>query len=230
MESKHNTYSMISETSPIFFLLAAVGLAVAYKLVPPIIWPTIITYPWEEEEKEDKIVILAGSYNPPHLGHLKMLEYLSNSVRLPPLTISSFHSPQKYLVSPEERVDLLRQILQTSSITNVRVEVVEGYIWRWAKREGATVFYRGIRSWEKDGHDERALQILNTWGPLLLGPLFWPIPTIYIEGDPNYNHISSTLIREICRDGKEAAEDSLDGLVPKTVAKSVSTLYSGKDK
>lgn len=41
--------------------------------------------------------------------------------------------------------------------------VVEGYIWRYAKRRGATIFFRGIRSWEADGADERALQILNTW-------------------------------------------------------------------
>lgn len=47
-------------------------------LLKPILFPTIIEYPWEEvSRKEDKTVILAGSYNPPHLGHLAMLEYLS---------------------------------------------------------------------------------------------------------------------------------------------------------
>lgn len=110
------------------------------------------------------------------------------------------------------------------------ISVVEGYIWRWARREGATVFFRGIRRWENDGSDERALQILNTWGPLLLGPLFWPIPTIYLEGNPKYNHVSSTLIRDLCSDGKEDAEDALAELVPRNIAKSVSTLYCAKDK
>lgn len=107
---------------------------------------------------------------------------------------------------------------------------MEGYIWRWAKREGADAFFRGIRSWEKDGSDERALQILNTWGPLLLGPLYWPIPTTYIEGDPQYNHVSSTLIRSLCSDGKGGVADSLDGLVPRDVAKLVATLYCAKGK
>jgi hypothetical protein len=68
---------MISEASPFSILLTVFGLVATYMLLSPIIVPTIITFPWKEEEKEDKIVILAGSYNPPHLGHLKMLEYLS---------------------------------------------------------------------------------------------------------------------------------------------------------
>jgi hypothetical protein len=61
--------------------VSAVTLAVvSVALLRPILWPRIITYPWKEDEKqakEDRIVILAGSYNPPHRGHLAMLEYLS---------------------------------------------------------------------------------------------------------------------------------------------------------
>mmetsp|Transcript_10497 Transcript_10497/g.11242 ORF Transcript_10497/g.11242 Transcript_10497/m.11242 type:complete len:123 (+) Transcript_10497:654-1022(+) len=109
--------------------------------------------------------------------------------------------------------------------------VVDGYIWRYAKRVGATRFIRGIRSWEKDGYDERALQILNTWGPLLLGPVF-PIKTIYLEGDPHYNHISSTLIRDICSTSAcddnsfdKNKEDALSKLVPTEVAQKVAKLY-----
>jgi phosphopantetheine adenylyltransferase len=107
--------------------------------------------------------------------------------------------------------------------------VVEGYIWRYAKREGATVFFRGIRSWEKDGSDERALQILNTWGPLLLGPLCWPIPTMYLEGNPKYNHVSSTLIRNLCSKGTEDKE-ALVELVPSNVTGTVAELYCAKEE
>ena len=109
-----------------------------------------------------------------------------------------------------------------------------GYIWRYAKKQGATIFFRGIRSWEKDGKEERTLQILNTWGPLLYGPLFWPIPTIYLEGKPDYNHISSTLIRDISNNvGKkesEHTEQALQELVPPEVANEVAQLYAGDAK
>ena len=126
------------------------------------------------------------------------------------------------------------------------ITVVDGYIWRYAKRVGATLLFRGIRSWEKDGNDERILQILNTWGPLLYGPLYVPIPTVFIEGDPKYNHVSSTLIRTICcrsktsnsTDGqqqqqsveeqKKNKEASLSELVPSHVVEKVAKLYGTK--
>jgi phosphopantetheine adenylyltransferase len=116
---------------------------------------------------------------------------------------------------------------------------VEGLIWRYAKREGATIFFRGIRSWGKDGADERSLQILNTWGPILLGPLVWPIPTMYLEGNPKYNHVSSTLIRDLCTKVKaDAANDDddddskrqLNELVPKEVVGMISNFYCKKDE
>ena len=98
--------------------------------------------------------------------------------------------------------------------------MVQGYIWRRAKSIGASIFYRGIRSWEKDGPEERQLQILNTWGPLLFGPLYWPIPTIYLEGKPEYNHVSSTLVRKVA-----TQKEALSKLVPASIAETVAHLY-----
>jgi phosphopantetheine adenylyltransferase len=110
------------------------------------------------------------------------------------------------------------------------IAVVTGYIWRHVKREGANVFIRGIRSWEKDGHDEQSLQILNTWGPLVMGPLWWPLPTIFLEGKPIYNHVSSTLIRDICRtkDANEAQEE-VARLVPRSIAEDVTRFYGAEN-
>jgi len=92
------------------------------------------------------------------------------------------------------------------------------------------MFYRGIRNWDKDGADERALQILNTWGPILLGPLFWPIPTQYLEGNPKYNHVSSTLIRDLCKNKGTDNQKALVELVPANVADLVSNFYCPKDE
>lgn len=170
-------------------------------------------------------VVLAGSYNPPHYGHLHMLKYLAERFGQV-IVVVGMNPDKKYLVSPEERAQLLRRMIQEERVgKNVKVEVVQGYIWRTVKRMGARIFFRGIRSWEKDGVDERSLQILNTWGPLLLGPLWWPLPTIFLEGKPEYNHVSSTLIRNLCKDGK-AGEKELKTLVPPCIANDVAIMYS----
>lgn len=63
-------------TIPVY-IACGVFAVVAKLLLTPIFWPDIEKFPWTTTGKEDPIVILAGSYNPPHLGHLAMLEYLS---------------------------------------------------------------------------------------------------------------------------------------------------------
>lgn len=233
---------MIENLSSWAGTVVSAGLAIAIVTLAPHVYrifrPTIILYPWNNNREEsNRTVVFAASYNPPHHGHLRMLEYLSRKYAKV-IAVVGFNPNKKYLVSPEERAQLLREMLaeSDSAVPNIEVAVVDGYIWRYAKKVGATIFFRGIRSWDKDGNDERFLQILNTWGPVLYGPLFVPIPTIYIEGDPKYNHVSSTLIRTICsidnnnssttEENKKSKELSLSELVPSHVAGKVAKLYS----
>jgi len=68
-----------------------------------------------------------------------------------------------------------------------------------------------------------------------LGPLYWPLPTIYLEGKPEYNHISSTLIRNISQENNErkqgeSIEKALEKLIPPVVAKEVAELYAPESK
>ena len=49
-------------------------------LIFRIVNPTILRHPWplrHEPGDQQRIVVLAGSYNPPHNGHLAMLSYLA---------------------------------------------------------------------------------------------------------------------------------------------------------
>jgi len=87
------------------------------------------------------------------------------------------------------------------------------------------VMFRGIRSWSKDGNEERLLLFLNTLGPLLLGPLKWPLPTIHLEGKPEYNHISSTLIRDLCKRSEKNVVAGLKELVPDEIVDAVADVY-----
>lgn len=198
------------------YALTAVVVAVASIVVVICIlayrvaFPLILTFPWRKpsensrrRKREKEItVVFAGSFNPPHWGHLVMIRYLADRYGRVICCIG-VNPNKKYDVSPQTRVQILRDMLVgdgdggTNRCSNVQVEVVTGYIWRYARTQHAALFFRGIRTWAADGPEERHLQILNSWGPLLLGRI-WPLRTIFLEGDPRYRNVSSTKTRMIC--------------------------------
>ena len=112
--------------------------------------------------------------------------------------------------------------------------MVSGYIWRYARTQSARLFYRGIRTWSEDGADELKLLIQNTYGPLLLGRI-WPINTVFLEGDPRYRSVSSTVVRDLCgrikkNDRNDDSEvdkslEELKRLVPETVVGRIVEVY-----
>ena len=63
---------------------AAVLLGSVSVLVGRVVFPTILEYPWqlpsrqrEKRKNKHETVIIAGSFNPPHLGHSMMIQYLA---------------------------------------------------------------------------------------------------------------------------------------------------------
>ena len=199
-----------------------------YTLITPILIPPIHKFPWQlpesytqKQREKNMTVVLAGSYNPPHRGHLAMISHLAERYGKV-MVVVGMNPNKKYAVTPQERAKLLQTMLK--SVPNTQVEVVAGYIWRFAKPRCACLFFRGIRTWDRDGAEERTLQILNTWGPLLLGPLWWPIPTRFLEGNPAYNHISSTLIRDLCAKPNFEIKH-VHELVPESIADDIVNFY-----
>mmetsp|Transcript_28702 Transcript_28702/g.42508 ORF Transcript_28702/g.42508 Transcript_28702/m.42508 type:complete len:137 (+) Transcript_28702:362-772(+) len=120
---------------------------------------------------------------------------------------------------------------------NIQGKAVSGYIYRYGKSKevNAKLFFRGIRTWEKDGKDERYLHYLNNFTPVFADH-YMPIPTVFIEGDPRYNSISSTVVRNLCnsmkgqkdggKDGNDAAE--LSKLVPDIIRADVVEAYASQ--
>eukprot|EP00434_Breviolum_minutum_P025657 symbB.v1.2.022672.t1/scaffold1992.1/size93445/3 len=155
-------------------------------------------------DRESGLVVIAGSYNPPHHGHLEMVRYLSSRYERVHAVIG-VNPQKKYVVSPYERQELLREMLKELSLSNVQVVIVWSYIWKHAQQHGAKAMYRGLRSFQKDGAAEMCLEAQNISGQLLLGRVR-PIPTAYIQADPRFSMVSSTLIRERLKCGDSISE------------------------
>jgi len=157
-----------------------------------------------------------------------MIEYLARRYKKVHVVIGM--NPNKvYQVSPLQRAKLLEQMVDTKLADEwkfkIKVEVVGDYIWRYAKNNGAKILFRGIRTWEKDGQEERNLHKLNLWGPLVVGQT-WPLQTRYMEGKPEYVGISSTSIRNLCGTKKEEeCVKVLESFAPKEIANDVYRAY-----
>jgi len=176
-----------------------------------------VQHPYPEPPRAKGTVILAGSYNPPHLGHLEMLKYLSKAHEVVHAVIGA--NPSKtYDVNPYQRQEILRAQLKETGVVNVEVIVYGGIIFRHAKSIGASTMYRGIRTWEEDGKAEKYLEFQNLYYQFLSG--WWPIPTAYLQGDPKLRHVSSTLLRK-----RIADKEDISDLVTAGTVDAVSTAY-----
>lgn len=83
----HSTYGdnddqYLTRILQILFVNAVIISAIGFVIIKRLYFPVIVSHPWQQStncRKKDKetTVVLAGSYNPPHYGHFKMLLYLA---------------------------------------------------------------------------------------------------------------------------------------------------------
>jgi pantetheine-phosphate adenylyltransferase len=146
--------------------------------------------------------IFPGSFDPVTNGHL---DVVTRSVKLfDELIIAVGRSHVKnQLFSPDERVEMIAEILEERKIPGVSVESFEGLTVEYATRRKADVILRGLRSLT-DVQYEFQLAMTNR---AVTG-----IETVFIMTSEQYGFTSSTLIREIASLGGD-----LSNLIPKNV-------------
>lgn len=165
--------------------------------------------------------VIAGSYNPPHLGHLEVIRIISQ-IHDEVHVVIGVNPAKTYAVSPYQRQELLRAMVRDMHLSNVKIVVWRGYIWKYAQEINATLMYRGIRTWAKDGLAEKYLELQNVMGQLLLGKRWLVVNTAYLEGlDAKFQGFSSTLLRTRIKEGK-----AIDDLVPTSCREAVIEAYS----
>lgn len=153
--------------------------------------------------------IYPGSFDPITNGHLDILK--SGSEIFDKVIIAvSYNVNKKGFLSVEERVDLIKQ--STNFLANVEVDSFEGLTVEYARKKGAGVLLRGLRT---SFDFEYELQLSQT-----NHALFNDIKTVFLITKPEYNFISSSMVKEIL-----VNKGDISKFVPEAVEKYLLTHY-----
>lgn len=147
-----------------------------------------------------KKALIAGTFDPPSLGHLDIIKRASRLCDH--LIIGIAVNPAKQAAfTVEERMEML--LTTTNTLSNIKIVAFTGLVVDFAREHQIDCLIRGLRSF---ADLDRELQ-LAAMNKQLSG-----IETFLLPGNPLYAPISSSLIRELAIN-----QAPLDQLVPSEI-------------
>lgn len=158
-----------------------------------------------ESEKDQRIALCPGSYDPVTLGHLNIIERCT--ALFDKVVVVVLINPDKtYAFSPEERVEMLKAC--TKDMPKVEVARYSGLVAEYAKQRGACALVKGLRAVTDFEYEFQMGQINTRLNPKL--------ETVFINTDMRYMYLSSSAVREVARFGGD-----IGGFVPKMLEKQI---------
>lgn len=144
-----------------------------------------------------------GSYDPITLGHVDVL--VRAAALYDEVVVAVLHNPSKSgTFTVEERIGLIERALPEAIADRVRVEAFAGRLLVDVCRDvGADVVVKGLRG-GTDFAYELPMALMNRH---LTG-----VETVFLPGAPQFEHVSSSLIKEVAKFGGDVS-----GLVPDEV-------------
>ncbi|MGL4908916.1 MAG: pantetheine-phosphate adenylyltransferase [Bacteroidales bacterium] len=141
-----------------------------------------------------KKAVFAGSFNPFSIGHYDIaMRALSLFDQL--IIAIGVNADKKLGLSPQERKEQVQAIFANDP--RIQVEQYEGLTVDFCKKIKATHLVRGVRN-EADFAAEQAIANANRH-------LMPSLDTVILLATPQYDFVSSTIIREIQRNGGNAS-------------------------
>lgn len=141
-----------------------------------------------------KIAVLPGSFDPITIGHSEIIE---RSLPLFDKIIVAIgvNSNKKYVFSLEQRLEWLEMVF--ADFPTVEVQHFTGLTAHFCKKVNANYLIRGLRT-SSDFDYERIISQLNY-------TISDGLETLFFISEPQYSHISSTIVREIIRGGGDVS-------------------------
>lgn len=133
-----------------------------------------------------KLAVYPGSFDPPTLGHLDVIERASRlfDTLVVGVGINRDKTP---LLEPKDRVAALEATC--ANLPNVRVETFEGLLINFADSMGARAIVRGLRA-TADFEYEFQMAMVNR-------RLREDLETLFLMTKWEYSYLSSSIVREL---------------------------------
>lgn len=161
-----------------------------------------------------KIAVYPGSFDPVSNGHLDIIERAARVFDLVYVLVS-LNPNKKYIFTPEERVELLKQA--TKHIKNVVIEASKQLVLEYAKARNCSVIIRGLRNMNDYQNEITLFQFNQT--------IDSSIDTFILFPSTANLFLSSSAIRELVLFGK-----SIESFVPKGLAPIITKTIKEREK
>ncbi|MBQ9085903.1 MAG: pantetheine-phosphate adenylyltransferase [Clostridia bacterium] len=154
---------------------------------------------------DKKIAIVPGSFDPITYGHIDIIRRAAEAFDEVVVAVM-INNQKQYLFTLAQRERIVKAAVE--GMEHVRVISSEGMLWKLAEDLGACALVKGYRN-EVDYRYEQEMAEYN----LSHNP---NAKTVLLKADPRLDHLSSTVVREVIRAGKD-----LSGYVPSSVIEEI---------
>ncbi len=158
------------------------------------------------ESEANAHAVYVGSFDPLTLGHLDIIERGARLFQR--LTVGIGINPdKKSMFTPEERVSQCQEAV--THLQNVAVSTFEGLAVEFVRDCGSRILLRGVRTLA-DLDTEFTMSLANR-------VLDNNIESVFLMAGERYNHISSSLIKQIAQLGQRDMRGRLKEFLPANI-------------
>ena len=149
------------------------------------------------QKQKENIAVYPGSFDPITLGHLNVIKRaaaLFDKV----IVCVMVNSEKNGLFTRDERVELIRRVLNGANLNNVEVDSSQILVAHYAKEKGARTLIKGLRA-VSDYESEVQMAMVNQ-------KLNHQLDTLFFPSNEKYTYLSSTVVKEMARYGADLSD------------------------
>lgn len=164
-------------------------------------------------DKISRIGLYTGSFDPVTNGHLDVIAQGARLVDRLVLAIG-VHPGKTPLFSEHEKAEMLREVCRSISEredTEISIVTFADLAVQAARREGASVIFRGLRDGTDLDYEMQMAGMNVTMAP--------DIQTVFLPASIGVRHITATLVRQIAQLGGDVAPFAPPAVVTRLQAK-----------